>query len=64
MQRDIRVQIFSSFKEENSAEHRRLAEMSPQERLREFAVLQDRRWGRGWGNLAMIRNATWEKVSW
>lgn len=64
MQRDTRVRIFSSFEEENAAEHRRLAKMSPQERLREFAVLQERHWGRGWGDLPMTKKATWEKVSW
>ena len=64
MQRDTRVRIFSSFEEENAAEHRRLAKMSPQERLREFAVLQERHWGRDWGDFPMTKKATWEKVSW
>ena len=65
MRREIRVQVFSSFEEENEAEHRRLAGMDPQARLREFSVLQKRRWGQAWGSAPMIRKkATWEKVAW
>ncbi len=58
------VRIFRSFEEENAAEHRRLSEMSPQERLEEFAVLQARRWGPAWGSMPMVKKATWEKVDW
>jgi hypothetical protein len=64
MEGDVRVQIFSSFEEENTAEHRRLADMSPQDRLREFAILQERRWGRKWAEAPIARRATWEKVPW
>ena len=64
MEGDVRVQIFSSFEEENTAEHRRLAEMSPQERLRELAILQERRWGPEWTETPMVRKATWEIVPW
>jgi len=64
VQGDLKVRIFSSFEEENAAEHRRLAEMTPQERLRELAVLQKRRWGQAWGEVPMTKKATWERVSW
>ena len=65
MRREIRVQVFSSFEEANEAEHRRLAGMDPQARLREFSVLQKRRWGQAWGSAPMTRKkATWEKVAW
>lgn len=58
------VRVFSSFDEENAAEHRRLSEMSPHSRLREFAVLQARRWGASWGRIPMQRKVTWERTSW
>lgn len=64
MQKKTRVSVFSSFEEENAAEHRRLAGMSPPERMREFAVLQARRWGEAWGKAPMEKRATWERLSW
>ena len=64
MRSDTRVRVFSSFEAENEAEHRRLAEMSPQERLKELAVLQARRWGESWTKVPMTKRATWERLSW
>jgi hypothetical protein len=39
------IRVFRSFEEENEAEYRRLAGMTPDERLEEFTVLQERAWG-------------------
>jgi len=64
MERKIEVRVFSSFEDENAAEHQRLAEMTHDERLREFAVLQARRWGDGWGEAPMEKRVTWGKVPW
>jgi len=64
MERKAEVRAFSSFEEENAAEHRRLAGLTHDERLREFAVLQARRWGDGWDRVPMEKRATWERVSW
>ena len=64
MQRNTDVRVFSSFEEENAAEHQRLAEMSPEERMREFAVLQARRWGKSWGQKPMKMRAIWERLGW
>jgi hypothetical protein len=64
MNRKAEVRVFSSFEEENVAEHRRLAGMSPQDRLREFAVLQARRWGESWSREPMQRKITWERLRW
>ncbi|MCU0305469.1 MAG: hypothetical protein MUC56_15555 [Thermoanaerobaculales bacterium] len=58
------VRVFVSFDDENEAEHRQLASMSPQERMLEFAVLQARRWGQAWGRSPIVKRATWETVSW
>lgn len=54
------VRIFTSFEEENRAEHRRLAGMTHEERLAEFAVLQERVWGELWTSLPMKKVASWE----
>ena len=64
MERKIEVRVYSSFEEENAAEHRRLAGMTHDDRLREFAVLQARRWGDDWGRAPMEKRVTWERVSW
>jgi hypothetical protein len=55
------VRIFNSFEEENRAEHRRLARMTPEERLAEFAVLQERVWGELWTSVPMKKSASWER---
>lgn len=64
MNRNAEVRVFSSFEEENAAEHRRLAGMSHHDRLQEFAVLQVRRWGESWSQTPMQRTVTWERVRW
>lgn len=64
MNRNLRVQIFSSFAMENKAEYQRRAKMSPEERVREFSALQDRAWGEGWGVKPIQKIATWETVDW
>lgn len=64
MDRKPEVRVFSSFEEENAANHRRYAEMSPEERLREFAVLQARVWGDRWTSIPMVKTASWERLDW
>lgn len=59
-----RVRIYHSFEEENEAEYRRRAQMTPDERMREFAVLQERQWGKDWTEKPMVKVATWEWVDW
>jgi hypothetical protein len=59
-----RVQIFSSFEEENQAERQRQGNMTPEERCREFSVLQERRWGKSWTEQPMEKVASYEMVSW
>ncbi len=59
-----KVKIFKSFEEENAAEYRRRARMTPEERLAEFAIVQKRAWGEDWASQPIVKKATWEKVSW
>lgn len=59
-----KVAIFNSFEEENAAEYRRRAAMTPEERMAEFAKLQERAWGTKWTSEPMVKVATWERVDW
>ena len=59
-----RVEVFTSFEEENRAEHRRLRNMTPKERWDELAVLQARVWGDKWLREPMKRVVSIEKVEW
>lgn len=56
--------VFASFDEENECEHDRLASLTPLERWREFAVLQQRVWGERWTGEPMVKTATYETVEW
>lgn len=57
------VEIFESFEEENRAERERRATMTPEDRLRELAVLRARHWGESWAEKPIEKVATWEWVS-
>jgi hypothetical protein len=60
----MQIRIFHSFEEENNAEYHRRAQMTPEERLREFGILQERLWGDKWTSEPIVKKATWEKLSW
>ncbi len=62
--RQPRVKIYHSFEEENEAEYRRRARMTSEQRMAEFAVLQERAWGKGWTKKPIVKIATWEDVDW
>lgn len=59
-----RVEIFESLEEENEADRRRRAGMSPEECLRELVTLQERYWGKDARSKPIEKVATWEKVDW
>jgi hypothetical protein len=60
----MKVQIFNSFEEESKAEYQRRSEQSPRERIHEFAVLQERVWGKKWTNKKIEPVVSFEKVRW
>ena len=62
--RAFSVKMFSSFDEENRAEHLRLAALTPNQRLKEFAILQERVWGTRWTEDGIVKTASIEKVTW
>jgi hypothetical protein len=57
------LNFFSSLEDENAEEQRRQAHMSPQERLREVALLQEKMWG-NWAEKPMKRFFSFERVTW
>ena len=61
---NTKVEVFHSFEEENTAELRRLAAMSPEERCHEMAILQERVWGPEWTSKPMQRVVQYENLSW
>jgi hypothetical protein len=62
MKKEIR--FFSSLEEENRFEYKRLASMTPDERLEEFAIIQERAWGKKWTSKPIKKVVSWEKVKW
>lgn len=60
MKRKLKVELFSSFDEENKAEHKRRVMMSIEERIQEFGILQERAWGKDWGRNPIVKKATYE----
>lgn len=62
--RDMLIEVFSSIEEENLAEYRRRARMTPMERMEEFAILQERVWGNKWTKEPIVKVISFEKISW
>ena len=55
------IKIFSSIEEENAQEYERRKNMTPEQRLREFAVVQARRWGKDWTSKPIVKKVSYEK---
>jgi hypothetical protein len=56
------VKIFSSFEEENEAEYKRRRNMTLKQRMQEFSVLQERRWGKNWRSKPIEKVVSNEKI--
>ncbi len=61
---ELKVEVFFSFDDENDAEYRRRAAMSPAECMAELAALQERAWGKDWTSKPIEKVATWEELDW
>jgi len=59
-----RIRCYSTFDEENRAECIRRAELSFEERWREFAALQARVFGKAWTETPMVRQIRVERLNW
>jgi hypothetical protein len=63
VQRDVTYRVFSSFEEEAVAECLRRSEQSPEDRINEFAILQERCWGEKWTSQKMVPVVSFERGS-
>ncbi len=64
MKRNLKIQVFNSFEEENKAEYSRRASMTPAQRMREFAVLQERAFGKAWTSEKIKKVVSYELLNW
>ena len=64
MKRNLKVEIFYSFEEENKADKKRYSRMTLEERLSEFAFLQERKWGTEWATGSIKKIVSFEKTEW
>ena len=62
--RRIKIKSFSSFEEESKSEYQRRSEQSPQERIHEFSILQERFWGEKWTSKKIEPVVSFEMVNW
>ena len=62
--RRLRVELFSSFEEENESERRRRTAMTAAQCLEELAALQERAWGKDWEAKPIEREVSWEELRW
>jgi len=60
----MKVQIFDSFESENKAEYARRASMTPEQRMAEFSILQDRAFGVDWHKKKIERCVSCEILDW
>ncbi len=56
-----KVQIFSSFEDENEFEYARRGKMTDRQKWLEFSELQKRRWGDGWTSIPIKKVVRIEK---
>ena len=62
--RNLKFEIFSSQEEAEQADIRRRAQMTPEERWREMAILQKRAWGENWNKTPIKKIVSYEILNW
>ena len=58
------VKIYDSFQAAEAANSSRLSRMSIEDRLKEFAIIQQRVWGKLWTETAIVKKITFEDIQW
>lgn len=64
MKRNLKIQVFNSFEEENKAEYSRRYSMTPDQRMQEFAIIQERVYGKAWTSEKIKKVVSYELVNW
>ncbi len=62
--RNLTIQIFNSFEDETKAESKRRSKQSHTDRMNEFAILQERCWGKRWTTEKIKKTVSFEQVAW
>ena len=58
------VKIYTSFEEQENADIARRSAMTIQERLDEFAIIQQRVWGKAWTDEPIMKKVSFEFLDW
>jgi len=64
MKKKLKIQVFNSFEEENKAEYSRRASMTSAQRMQEFAIIQERVYGKAWTSKKIRKVVSYELVNW
>ncbi|MFA6715046.1 MAG: hypothetical protein WC082_12340 [Victivallales bacterium] len=64
MEKSLKIQVFNSLEEENKAEYSRRKAMTPEQRMREFALLQERVFGKAWTSEKIKKIVSYELLNW
>lgn len=62
--KDLKITFFGSLEEESIAEYKRRSEQTNEERMKEFAILQERCWGEKWTKKKIEPIVSFEMVKW
>jgi hypothetical protein len=64
MRKSLKVQVYNSFEAENKAEYARRKAMTPAQRMHEFALLQERVYGKNWTSEKIKKVVSYELLDW
>lgn len=64
MVRNMTIQLFDSVEEENTAEYKRRAALSPEQRMIEFSAIQERVFGKEWQTKKIDPRVSYEILDW
>ena len=62
--RDLTIKLYNSFQEEAADEYKRRSQQTPEERMKEFSILQERCWGEKWTHSKIEHLVTFEEMAW
>jgi len=57
------VRAFTSIEEENQYDYNRRKKMTVEERLKEFSIIQERRWGKDWHLQPIVKKVSFDKIA-
>ena len=58
-----KIKLFISFEDENRYESERRRKMTAEEKMKEFSIIMERRWGSDWRSQPIVKKVTFEKMT-